>query len=65
MISNKIPTMGQNPSRIGMPICESAFGTDRVTAFGTTGAYVVRDRHVAALVKGAFPGTHAWRPPSC
>jgi len=24
-----------------------------------------RDRHVAALIKGAFPGTSVWRPPNC
>lgn len=65
MSSINIQTMGQTPSRIGMPICGSAFGAGRVTTLGTTGAYVVRDRHVAALVKGAFPGTSAWRPPSC
>jgi hypothetical protein len=62
-ISNQ--TMGQTPSRLGMPMCGSAFGAGRATTFGTTGAYVARDRHVAALVKGAFPGTSAWRPPTC
>lgn len=32
----------------------------QVTALGNG-----RDRHVAALIKGAFPGTSVWRPPNC
>jgi hypothetical protein len=59
----------QTPTRFGMPISGSAYATARGAAQGTTGAVAlaVRDRHVAgaALVKGAFPGTPAWRPPTC
>jgi len=39
-------------------------GSDvQVQAIGTD--VLGRDRHVAALVKGAFPGTSVWRPPNC
>jgi hypothetical protein len=60
----------------GMPV----YGPASVSSFGTTDCAPAtatqvktaqvdvignRDRHVAALVKGAFPGTSAWRPPTC
>lgn len=56
----------QTPSRFGMPIDGSTYGmtcTDATFALAAT-----RDRHVAGvarLVKGAFPGNSAWRPPTC
>ena len=52
----------QIPSRSGMPVYGSAFGA---TCLGTGFATVIRDRDVAGrtAVKGAFPGTPAWRPP--
>jgi hypothetical protein len=55
----------QTPSPFGMPIFGSAFGATCPT--GTGLAPVVRDRDVAGrtAVKGAFPGTSAWRPPIC
>ena len=64
---NSISTQmtAQTPSRFGMPISGSAFGATCLSATGT--ATVVRDRDVAGrtAVKGAFPGTSAWRPPIC
>ena len=69
MNSIKTPMAAHTPSRFCMPISGStygAFGTAQ-RATGTTTSTVVRDRFVAdaALVKGAFPGTSAWRPPTC
>jgi hypothetical protein len=63
MISNKTQMTAQTPSCIGMPSYGSAFGTAGNAALVT----VVRDRHIvaAASLKGAFPGTSAWRPPTC
>ncbi len=65
MGSTTYQTMGQAPSRFGTPMSGSAFATARAATICTTGAFVGRDRHVAALVKGAFPGTSVWRPPNC
>lgn len=70
MFSNQLSTMAQTPSRFGMPMCGSAYGTarDLGTTLSASGTAIVRDRHVTVartLVKGAFPGTSAWRPPTC
>jgi hypothetical protein len=56
-------TTAQSPSRFGMPIYGSAFGA--TCLIGTGVDAIVRDRDVAGrtAVKGAFPGTSAWRPP--
>lgn len=56
----------QTPSRFGMPIDGSTYGMTCIDA--TFALAATRDRHVAGdvrLVKGAFPGTSAWRPPNC
>ena len=56
----------QTPSRFGMPIAGSTYGMTCTDA--TVAPAAARDRHVAGvarLVKGAFPGTTAWRPPNC
>jgi len=57
----------------GMPV----YGRASVPSFGTADCAPTtvsisvqaigngRDRHVAALVKGALPGTSVWRPPNC
>lgn len=59
-------TMGQTPSPLGMPIYGSTLGIDRTATICATRVSADSDRHVAALVvKGAFPGTSAWRPPTC
>ncbi len=62
---NSISTQmtAQTPSGFGMPVYGSAFGATCLT--GTAISAVVRDRDVAGrtAVKGAFPGTSAWRPP--
>ena len=63
MASNKLQMTAQTPSCFGMPIYGSAFGT-----WGTAAPVTVdRDRHIAGAVsrKGDFPGTSAWRPPTC
>ena len=72
MNSITITMTAQTPSCFGMPIDGSASG---ITG-GTTAAWAgvgtvatdVRDRHVAgvqSLAMGTFPGTSAWRPPTC
>jgi hypothetical protein len=63
MISTKLQMTAQTPSCFGMPMSGSAFRTTGIAAL-TNG--VVRDRQGADVaVKGYFPGTSAWRPPSC
>ncbi len=64
MSINKIPTMGQTPSRFGMPTHGLRLGVYAGLTDCTTSAPVSGDR-VAARVWGAFPGTSAWRPPTC
>lgn len=60
-ITNTMTTANQ--STFAMPIYGRAFG---MSACAIQGIDVpVRDRHVAASLKGAFPGTSVWRPPSC
>ena len=61
---NKNQTMGQTPSRLGMPTHASLLGVYGETTACTTGAPIFADR-VAVRVWGAFPGTSAWRPPTC
>ena len=79
MNSTKLWMTAQTPSAFGMPISGHTFGvttraTDACAAAATT--LVVRERAVIAAVKGAvkgdmglaqsyFPGTSAWRPPTC
>ena len=66
MSSNLTQWTDQTPSRFGMPIDGSTYGTSCTD--GTFALTAVRDRHVAGaarIVKGAFPGTSAWRPPNC
>ncbi len=69
MSITKIPTMGQHPSRLGMPTRGLRLGVYAGTTVCTTGAPIFGDRtagdRVAARVWGAFPGTSAWRPPNC
>lgn len=68
----------QSPSPFGMPISGHTFGvTTRATDVCTAAAtLVVRDRAAvigsttgttedAALNQSYFPGTPAWRPPTC
>lgn len=76
MNSTKLWMTAQTPSAFGMPISGHAFGvtTDVRTAAATV---VVRERAgIVAATKGAtdgdlglaqfyFPGTSAWRPPTC
>jgi hypothetical protein len=64
MESTKLQTMGQTPSRFGMPTHGIRLGVYGGTTVYTTSAPTSGDR-VAARVWGAFPGTSAWRPPTC
>lgn len=72
MVSTKFTWTAQIPSAVGMPNSGPDFGA----AFGATttrgiSATVVRDRSVVVtgadlgLAQGYFPGTRAWRPPTC
>ena len=71
MNSIKLTTMTQTPSCFGMPIYGSASGISRSTTAlwaGVAPVAIDRDRHVAgvqSLAMGTFPGTSAWRPPTC
>jgi len=69
MESNKLQTMGQSPSRFGMPTHDVRLGVYVGSTVCTTGAPIFGDQmaddRVAARVWGAFPGTSAWRPPTC
>ncbi len=69
-------TTVQTPSPIGMPTCGHAFRvTTDVRTAATALAVRERDAIVAAaqgatkgdmgLAPSYFPGTSAWRPPSC
>ncbi len=69
MISIKNPMTAQVPSASGMPISGHAVGSTVRCATAPTTA-VVRDRKAITgadlgLVQGYFPGTSAWRPPTC
>jgi hypothetical protein len=76
--SNKLWMTAQTPSAFGMPISGHSFGvTTRATdACAAAATVVVRERAVIAGTPGAtkgdmglaqsyFPGTSAWRPPTC
>lgn len=78
MNSNQTWMTAQTPSAFGMPISGHSFGvTPRATdACATATTVVVRDRAVITAAMGAikgdmglaqsyFPGTSAWRPPTC
>ena len=77
MNSNQTWMTAQTPSAFGMPISGHSFGaTTRATDVCAAAAtVVVRDRAVITAGAGAkgdmglapsyFPGTSAWRPPTC
>jgi hypothetical protein len=67
------PKTAQVPSASGMPAASfahgMAIGTTSICATGV-GTSVVRDRQAVigadlGLAQGYFPGTPAWRPPTC
>lgn len=73
MISNKLMTTVQTPSRFALPTCGHAFdatvrGTD--LGFAGTGSAVKRERIATpitggeGLVPAYVPGTTAWSPPT-
>ena len=69
MITIKNPMTAQVPSASGMPVSGHAFGSTATCATAPTTS-VVRDRKAITgadmgLVQGYFPGTSAWRPPTC
>ncbi|WP_041546418.1 MULTISPECIES: hypothetical protein [unclassified Nocardioides] len=77
MNSIKLRKTAQTPSPFGMPISGHAFGvTTRATDRCAAATLVVRDREAvigsttgtaedAGLTQSYFPGTPAWRPPTC
>ena len=75
MNSTKLWKTAPNPSCFGMPISGHAFGAAvPATESRIATTLVVRDRAAATqgAVKGGmglaqayFPGTSAWRPPTC
>jgi hypothetical protein len=76
MNSIKLRMTAQNPSTFGMPVSGHAFGVSvRATDACTTATSVARDAAIAGtrgaikadmgLAQPYFPGTSAWRPPSC
>ena len=72
MTSTTTLMTAQIPSYVGMPASGHALGSDARIA-GSAAAFVaptcvVRDRKAVTgtgLVQGYFPGTSAWRPPTC
>ncbi|HYF71240.1 MAG TPA: hypothetical protein VD864_00385 [Nocardioides sp.] len=79
MNSTKTWMTAQTPSPFGMPISGHAFGMTRRAADSCAAAatVVVRDRKAGigsttgavktdlGLAQSYFPGTSAWRPPTC
>jgi hypothetical protein len=77
--SNKLWKTAQTPSRFVMPISGHAFGAAvRGTDACTTATLVVRERGTGiaigtkgvakadmGLAQSYFPGSSAWRPPTC
>ena len=76
MNSIKLAMTAQTPSAFGMPISGHAFGMSATTAV-CTDIRAARERAVAVvatkvatdeglgLAESYFPGTSAWRPPTC
>ena len=75
MIKTMTTMTAQIPSSFGMPTSGHATGSTLGRFVGSVDACaiaapVVRDRKAVAgigtgLVQGYFPGTTAWRPPTC
>jgi len=67
VISNKIPMTEMIPSSFGMPAYGRAFSTASGAGACAQTTTVVLGAHVSGMgrIKGDFPGTSAWRPPSC
>lgn len=53
------------PSTFGMPVRAHAFAAKACSWTTAAVSTIARDRGVATLVTGAFPGNSAWRPPNC
>ncbi len=60
-ITNTMTTATQ--SAFAMPVYGRAYGNSACAIEGID--VRVRGSHVTASLKGAFPGTIAWRPPNC
>ena len=75
--STKLWMTAQTPSTFGMPISGHTFGVATVATDVCTAARLVRERAAtvaavtgatdgdAGLAQSYFPGTSAWRPPTC
>jgi hypothetical protein len=69
VITNKIQTAELIPSSFGMSSYGRAFGTAAGVLACAQTTTVVLGAHASVMgmgrIKGDFPGTSAWRPPSC
>jgi hypothetical protein len=79
MNSTKLWMTAQTPSTFGMPVSGHSFGVTTSVTDGCTAAATLVARDREALIAGTtgavkgdmglaqsyFPGTSAWRPPSC
>jgi hypothetical protein len=67
MNSTKLWMTAQTPSAFGMPISGHAFATDTCARPVDVQGTAVRTAVAAdqGLVQSYFPGTTAWRPPTC
>ena len=68
MNSTKLRSTVQTPSYFGMPICGRAFGmtaTDLVVRQRSVAATTWAEKRDLGLAAQSFPGTSAWRPPTC
>lgn len=66
MMSNHIAMTEQIPSSFGMPAYGRALGAAAGVVVCTETTAVVLGARVSGMgrIKGDFPGTSAWRPPS-
>ncbi len=64
MITKHIAMTEQIPSSLGMPAYGRALGAAAGVDVCTQATAVVLGAPVTGRIKGDFPGTSAWRPPS-
>lgn len=63
MVNNKTPKT-HTASAFGMPIYGRALGTAALASTCATASIAPMGQvRVEVKTKGAFPGSHAWRPP--
>ena len=71
-MNSMIPTMTATKPSFGMPACDVAASTHAYLGMGSAtrlrdlgGIATGRCFVTVAAAQGAFPGTTAWRPPTC